>query len=452
MPGNTSELELVASNAMFAAGNVTAVLRSNCPHAYILKSDAGFGRVLAEQTTNNYGDAFLVKLDHSARIGDPVSLSIEFYSDIFGYINTSDIRLIAGQPVFAGEVDIATEHLSYSVSNYGRGNRLRDLAAGSDLLNQLSLVIGTENTQVYDGLPGNLDFVALDSITVTEFGNMQLASTRFRTHDDVFEISSEVSTYPGVTTGNFVLLQYELLSQPGAASEVTAALALDFDLPGGEELTMDGHDILFRALAQQKYVGIRALPSQLSVAQSLEGSIYKSGSLTDNDKLALLGATETSLSSETSDMAVIISLTPGVGLTENRLRFGFVIACGSSPEEIASALQKGEARYNQATSADDKTDNPLPLSFQVAQNYPNPFNAQTRIDFTLNKAQDYRLDIFNAIGRLIRSFVSESPAVGTVSVVWDGRDQTGHDAASGVYFYRLSSGSEALTRKMVLLK
>jgi hypothetical protein len=114
-------------------------------------------------------------------------------------------------------------------------------------------------------------------------------------------------------------------------------------------------------------------------------------------------------------------------------------------------LQQGEARYNQATGTDDGDAN-LPKAFSLSQNYPNPFNAETAISFSLPSGGDCRFEIFDILGRTVKSLDLQGLPAGNRTVTWDAKDNNGHDVASGVYFYRLSFGSSSQARKMVLLK
>jgi hypothetical protein len=88
----------------------------------------------------------------------------------------------------------------------------------------------------------------------------------------------------------------------------------------------------------------------------------------------------------------------------------------------------------------------------LEQNYPNPFNPKTRIRFTLSEATYVRLSIYDVEGRLVRVLVSDRKPADQYEIEWDGRDQSGQVASSGVYFYRLKTGQRVLTKKMVLLK
>ncbi len=98
----------------------------------------------------------------------------------------------------------------------------------------------------------------------------------------------------------------------------------------------------------------------------------------------------------------------------------------------------------------------LPSRFSLAQNYPNPFNPVTTINYVITGAgprvDRTRLDIFNILGQCIRTLVNREEVPGQYSVVWDGRDESGLETASGLYFYRISRGGQEETRKMILLK
>jgi hypothetical protein len=88
----------------------------------------------------------------------------------------------------------------------------------------------------------------------------------------------------------------------------------------------------------------------------------------------------------------------------------------------------------------------LPTEFTLSQNYPNPFNPVTNIDFTLPHAADWQLQIYNVLGQVVQTW-SDHGNAGYYQIAWDASQY-----ASGVYFYRLSTGSYSATKKMVLLK
>ncbi len=88
----------------------------------------------------------------------------------------------------------------------------------------------------------------------------------------------------------------------------------------------------------------------------------------------------------------------------------------------------------------------------LSQNHPNPFNPSTRIGYYVPERSDVRLVIYDVNGRRIRTLVSSSRPAGRHTVEWDGRDDLGAAAASGVYLCRLEASKAQRTIKMVLLK
>ena len=95
----------------------------------------------------------------------------------------------------------------------------------------------------------------------------------------------------------------------------------------------------------------------------------------------------------------------------------------------------------------------VPSVYSLSQNYPNPFNPETTIRYDLPEAGTVRLSVYNMVGQMVRMLVDGERPDGSYSVMWDGRDDTGRDVASGVYLYCLEvEGQYMQTRRMVLLR
>jgi len=94
----------------------------------------------------------------------------------------------------------------------------------------------------------------------------------------------------------------------------------------------------------------------------------------------------------------------------------------------------------------------LALIKQSLQNYPNPFNPETIISFQLSGLSEVELIIYNIKGERIRNLVNQSLSPGGHSFIWNGRNNSGKKAASGLYLYRLRTAAGNLTRKMMLLE
>ena len=104
-----------------------------------------------------------------------------------------------------------------------------------------------------------------------------------------------------------------------------------------------------------------------------------------------------------------------------------------------------------ASPMDTHEEVPLgPAALALSQSTPNPFHASARIAFGLPRAGQVRLQLFDASGRLVRTLLDGEVPAGFQSVVWDGRTSAGQPAASGIYFYRLSTPEGTLQHSLVL--
>lgn len=91
--------------------------------------------------------------------------------------------------------------------------------------------------------------------------------------------------------------------------------------------------------------------------------------------------------------------------------------------------------------------NEIPSEFNLHQNYPNPFNPLTNIKFQVPNEGFVKLVVFDLLGRELATLVNENLKPGVYKADWDASSYP-----SGVYFYRLESGTASFTKKMMLIK
>jgi photosystem II stability/assembly factor-like uncharacterized protein len=105
-------------------------------------------------------------------------------------------------------------------------------------------------------------------------------------------------------------------------------------------------------------------------------------------------------------------------------------------------------RYSEiVTSTPEEPPNTLPLSVELYQNYPNPFNPRTNIRFEVPGLRFVSLKVYNVLGEEVGLLVNDVKQAGRHEVTWDAKG-----LPSGLYFYRLSTNSSTLTRKMLLIR
>lgn len=89
----------------------------------------------------------------------------------------------------------------------------------------------------------------------------------------------------------------------------------------------------------------------------------------------------------------------------------------------------------------------IPENITLFQNYPNPFNPETTISFQLNEASNIELEVFTIEGRLVQTLANSRYLSGTHSIRFDASS-----LSSGMYFYRLQTENQSLTKRLVLIK
>jgi pimeloyl-ACP methyl ester carboxylesterase len=102
----------------------------------------------------------------------------------------------------------------------------------------------------------------------------------------------------------------------------------------------------------------------------------------------------------------------------------------------------------------DESDNQgnLPPTRGLLGLSPNPFNAMTNIGFSVPRSARVKLEVFAPNGRKVVTLADQVFAAGAYETPWHGRDQSGRNLASGVYFLRLDIEGYVESRKMVILK
>jgi len=128
---------------------------------------------------------------------------------------------------------------------------------------------------------------------------------------------------------------------------------------------------------------------------------------------------------------------------------------GASRKEIHAAVAemlKGygvELPESKASISSQTQPNGLQIT---AQSSPNPFNPETQITYTLSAPGNVRVRIYNVAGQVMRAFEEGYRPAGSYNLRWDGCNESGNLAASGIYFYHIEAGPYAATGRIVLLR
>ncbi len=133
-----------------------------------------------------------------------------------------------------------------------------------------------------------------------------------------------------------------------------------------------------------------------------------------------------------------------IAIDMNSLRGGTVFYLGLFEGTINGAkIFKKEYNVTSVKSIDLN----IPDEFSLEQNYPNPFNPATTIRFNITQAAFTSLEVYNLLGEKISTLVSKDLKAGVYEYEWNASN-----LSSGVYFYKLASGTLSVTKKLLLAK
>ncbi len=217
---------------------------------------------------------------------------------------------------------------------------------------------------------------------------------------------------------------------------------IDFDLPTFYPIegfaSIDGPSNLFMSFGT---VGFAAQTSPTSVVYQPPdmNRIPPSGTFTVSPDTLPPNGGEVSLSWK-SDDAEVAWLGPGFGQVDPG---GSKKVKVNGPTEFSLRLQNQWGSTNYVVSVSG-----VPFSeYSLSQNFPNPFNPSTTIEFNLPVTTHVSLEIYNVLGQKMTTLEEGYIAAGQNKILWDASK-----FPSGIYFYRLSVGTNSYTRKLLLLK
>jgi len=147
-------------------------------------------------------------------------------------------------------------------------------------------------------------------------------------------------------------------------------------------------------------------------------------------------------------LIVIDSTTVGINY---KTRFWLTAIDGSI--DLIPLFYSGSIKVTTQTDVKDITEpGNLPTEYHLAQNYPNPFNPTTTIELSLPRSGHVEIEVFNILGRRVCRLIDRELPAGTHRIVFEGKSDDGAPLATGVYFYRITSGDFRDSKKMLLVK
>jgi hypothetical protein len=414
---------ILKNTSLLDATGVSATLTNDDPDVQIIQAAANFGDLARDQSGSNQNDPFTFSVSPSS-----VTHLSTFYLNITtvegGYAYIVGFKILTGSPAILLVDD--DEGKTYEV-HYTKALEMKQIyseawdvslngAPTIDVLQQYESVIW------FTGDDRDSTLTADEQSVITAFldgGGKLLITGQDIGHDLVEDGSAADSTF----YSTYLHAQYV---SDSSNTDKTRGIS-------GDPIT--------------------GSPSKMSV--NFTGAYGGAGNQTAPDVISPIPPAETILEYyRVHTGAALRYEDEATGSRLVYLAFGFEGIAGlaeDSAAELMEAILKWLA--GRETPVEEVLmESIVPKAYALSQNYPNPFNPQTRIKYELPHAGKVVLKVYNIVGQEICTLVDEVKPAGLFNVDWDGRDNTGHRVASGVYLYRLVVQGFVQTRKMLLLQ
>jgi subtilisin family serine protease len=200
-----------------------------------------------------------------------------------------------------------------------------------------------------------------------------------------------------------------------------------------------------------------AAPGQgIVAALSSDDVTESSSSIIVNNKYFLLQGTSMATPHVTGGVALLLAAKPS--LTASQIKNYFIAT--AKTDTFTSTVWNSSWGFGKmdvfkamsTITVVDQVSAELPKSYMLNQNYPNPFNPTTNIEYRIPVKGLVKLQIYDILGRLVATLVDDVQDAGVYHSTWTGKTNNGLAVSTGVYFYRLESGSFSKTERMLLLK
>jgi subtilisin family serine protease len=472
-PGEQVQVHIILTNAIGNVESVSANIITGSGGVSLGASQTGFffgaGGTVAVSTPN-----FSLTFDSSSVHGSVHEFELELYSGNTIY-DTLTFQLTSGIAPVGAIADHSTSRLQTSVSDFGQfgfssgsiynvGGQGVRLDAGANILYEAGIVVGRNALQLSSAIRDSVgkmqssEFTpktSLSSSILSVDGSSRRTAEYQDSHSDIpipITVSQESITWEAQGEENSLFLRFHLVNQSNdIQTNLWFGFLSDFDLSLSDKANYDADlSLVWQEGGNGACAGILFLKN-ITSTHALTNANGKSG-YTSSQLYTLLSTTGIHVDPQSSGDKMLLSNAGPFNLApRDSVEIAFAIVAGSSVADLFAIAQKVKQRFEGVTGVDDPQST-LPAAFHLSQNYPNPFNPSTTIAFDLTRSADIQLTVFNSLGQKVTTLVNGHFSAGHHEVSWMGTRDNGQPVASGLYYYRLEGGQQAVTRKMMMVK
>jgi subtilisin family serine protease len=472
--GEVVELSIPISGDVVDANNITLILESMSADASVQSGSAYIGTVPAGGTVTNAGSPFVIQVSGDATAGDTAWFEVRMSGDPLLTWWRDTIGVMIGLPHGAHLETASDGAAALTHSNFGQfgladgsvlnagGNGWKTSFMSANILHEGALIVSSANGGWADASHQDEGGQRFD------FSPMLAAGAGAMCFDDAGAQSPVGVTIDQVVMPILRTATYEITivrwnvrnTRGGSIDDLQLGWLLDIDLPVvetvAEEFSIDpSTGGFYHSASYGGFVaGMASLSGSFSAINVFENFAAKAPLSTSAKQSAMSGFG--SIPEGTGDFVSVSASNPVDLDAGESVVIAVAFIAANDPGSFSAASIDARNRWLSISDVNDDQGGVRPPSdYRLEQNYPNPFNAGTTIPIQVagDGSRNVRLEVFDVLGRSVRTLMNEPAAYGQHALFWDGRDDNGSVVASGVYFARLRVDGQAQeVRSMVLLK
>lgn len=405
-------------------------------------------------------EPFNFTLNDSLYHGQLLNLKLAVTTPDSSFADTIDFIIEVGYPSPGSEALLANGKISFTISDFGQFG----LAPGSiynlnhvgvtyngseNLLYEAGIITGRNSLQLSKSVRDENGQFAVSEFSssgqfyspvYSENGSVAYNTDYTDSNSDLpipVAVKQNVSVSENLDEKDFVIFEFDIKNN--GVEDLTGlsfGFLADFDAGSVDRFDHDSQSsMLIQITDSNFYIGILPLEN-IGGFTTLSNSTSKTG-FTDEQLYDMISSDVNNIDSEIEGDLMFILSTGSFDLSQSDSRkAAFALVFANDLNELYLSAQRAKNKYDLSTDISDNN-SLLPSEFALYQNYPNPFNPTTTIEFSLPKADEIELEVFNITGQKVKTIYAGFKEAGRHSFEWDATDDGGEKVASAMYFYRL---------------
>jgi len=448
----------------------------------LMSASSTLGAINTLASASNTSTPFKVKVNSNAALNSVVSFKVT-YSD-GAYSDFEYFSVVVNPNYFDMDINKIKTTIN-SKGNFGYNNYSTNTQGsgfiynntGSTLLFEGGLICATSNTKIANVVRGTTastqdnDFTNIIPFQITQPGvvSNQDGYTQFNdngagTSKIGITVSQNTYAFNDEANDDYIIMKYRIKNTSGTAiSNFYIGLFADWDVGVNGDLNKADYDAVNKLgyiwrtdNTPTNYVGLSLLDGNNTNYWAIDNDNTIAGNpwgvydnFTDVEKFQSISTPSGRLQAGGTtgrDVSMSFGTGPYSIPINGEIVVAFALVGANNLADLKTNAANAKTKYSAVVGVGNQS-GLLPEKFALNQNYPNPFNPSTTISYSLPKASDVAVKVYDILGNEVQTLVSGFKNAGSYNINFDAKG-----LASGVYYYKIQAGDFSEVKKLTLLK